>query len=268
MKKNRYTEFGNTVETIVYPFLLLVLMWSVYLVERITPYKFYKLGILPQSAKGLSGIFLSPLLHSQEDFSHIISNSLPIVILFGTLVYFYRQIAAQVFLISWFVSGLLVWLFAVNHGSYHIGMSSVIYALAGFLFVSGTLRKYRPLQGISLFVTFVYGSLIWGIFPIQERVSWEGHLAGLVTGVVLAFLYRKKGPQAPKYQYEIEKELGIEPPDLEGQWRENIRLAQERAEEIKRQQEVFIITYDYKPKTEVNNPSPPDEKNQPQSPDL
>jgi hypothetical protein len=61
--------------------------------------------------------------------------------------------------------------------------------------------------------------MIWGIFPMKEHVSWEGHLSGLVVGVVLAlFTTGKKGPQAPKYQYEIEKELGIDPPDLEGEW--------------------------------------------------
>jgi membrane associated rhomboid family serine protease len=55
-------------------------------------------------------------------------------------------------------------------------MSGIVYALAGFLFVSGVLRNYLPLQAISLFVAFVYGSMIWGIFPTETHVSWEGHL--------------------------------------------------------------------------------------------
>lgn len=268
MKRINKQEFGNTVETIMYPVLLLALMWTIFLAERITSLEFFRFGILPHDFTGLRGVLFSPLLHSESDIGHILNNSTPIAILLGALIYFYRAIAAQVFFISWFASGLLVWIFAAANGGYHIGMSSVIYALAGFLFVSGTIRKYRPLQGISLFVIFVYGSMIWGIFPIQEHVSWEGHLSGLVTGVVLAFLYKEKGPQAPKYDYEIEKELGIEPPDLEGQWRENIRLAQERAEEIRRQQEVFTFLYDYKPKNEVKNPSPPDEKTPPPGPGL
>ena len=98
--------------------------------------------------------------------------------------------------------------------------------MAGFLFTSGVIRKYLPLQAISLFVVFVYGSLIWGIFPMQPHVSWEGHLAGLISGVILAFVYRKLGPQSPKYMYEIEKEMGIEPIDYEQIWRE-AQLAQD-----------------------------------------
>lgn len=246
MQRSKQHQEGNTLEAIMYPVLLLVLMWSVYLFQRIAPTPLYQWGILPHEISGLRGVLFSPLLHSTSDFWHIVNNSTPIAILLGTLIYFYREIAAKVFFISWLSSGILVWTFAENNGAYHIGMSSVIYALAGFLFISGTLRKYRPLQAISLFVTFMYGSMIWGLFPVQERVSWEGHLTGFMTGIVLAILFKEKGPQAPKYQYEIEKELGIEPPDLEGQWLENIRLAEERAEEIRQQQAITII-YIYKP---------------------
>lgn len=256
MKRITKQEFGNTVETVMYPFLLLALMWSLYLLERISSFDLYKWGILPGKLSGLRGVLFSPLLHSPGDISHILNNSGPVAILLGALVYFYRGIAAQVFFISWICGGFLVWAFAAYDHSYHIGMSGVIYSLAGFLFVSGTLRRYRPLQGISLFVIFMYGSLIWGVFPTQERISWEGHLCGLIVGVVLAILYRAKGPQAPKYMYEIEKELGIEPPDLEGQWLENIRIANERAEEIRRQQEIWTVRYDYKP-----NDGPPGNTN-------
>jgi len=89
-------------------------------------------------------------------------------------------------------------------------MSGIVYGLAGFLFTSGVIRKYLPLQALSLFVIFLYGSMIWGVFPTPQPISWEGHLAGLLVGVFLAYWFRKKGPQRPKYQYEIEKELGIE----------------------------------------------------------
>ena len=116
-------------------------------------------------------------------------------------------------------------------------MSGVVYALAAFLFTSGALRKYLPLQGISLFVAFVYGSMVWGLFPIEPHVSWEGHLAGALTGVALAFVYRRRGPQAPKYIYEIEKELGIEPPDLEAIYNEKVRVAKLQEEERERHSE-------------------------------
>ena len=129
-------------------------------------------------------------------------------------------------------------------------MSGIIYALAGFLFTSGVLRKYLPLQGISLFVAFLYGSMIWGIFPMETHVSWEGHLSGLITGVLLAVFYRNNGPQRPKYQYEIEKEMGIEPPDLEGQYNQLIRQQEEerklREEKLKETGNQVKIVYHYK----------------------
>ena len=254
MRKSIKPQFGSTLETIMYPFLLLVLMWSIHLLQHVYPHSLFNWGILPKEWIGLRGVIFSPFLHATENFSHILNNSLPIAVLLGATIYFYRDVAGKVFFFSWFASGLLVWLFAQNTGSYHVGMSGVIYALAGFLFVSGTLRKHSSLQAISLFVTFVYGSMIWGVLPAGERVSWEGHLTGLITGIALAFIYRKKGVQQPKYQYEIEKELGIEPPDLEGMWLENIRIAEERAEALKQQEiqpQTQVFVYDYVPKIKV-----------------
>jgi len=111
----------------------------------------------------------------------------------------------------------------------------VIYSLVAFLFTSGTLRKYLPLLALSMFIAFVYGSMIWGILPISPKISWEGHFMGLIVGVIIAFIYRKQGPQRPKYIYEIEKELGIDPPDLEGQYWQKVRAAEE-AERVKKEE--------------------------------
>lgn len=266
MHKSNRPQFGSTLETIMYPFLLLLLMWSIHLLQHMYPRSLYNWGILPKDLIGLRGVLFSPLLHATDTFGHILNNSLPIAVLLGATIYFYREVAGKVFFFSWFSSGFLVWLFAQNTGSYHVGMSSVIYALAGFLFVSGTLRKHSSLQAISLFVTFVYGSMIWGVFPLEERVSWEGHLTGLLTGIALAFIFRKAGIQQPKYQYEIEKEMGIDPPDLEGMWLDNIRIAEERAEALRNQEhqeQVQVFVYDYVPKTksiQVDS-SPPTDPN-------
>jgi hypothetical protein len=133
-------------------------------------------------------------------------------------------------------------------------MSGIIYALAGFLFTSGVIRKFLPLQAISMFVAFMYGGMIWGILPMEEKISWEGHLMGLFTGIILAFIYKKQGPVRPKFIYEIEKELGIEPPDLEGIWNENLRIQKELEEEYIRQKNEFKIVYHYIPQSEYVKP--------------
>jgi len=222
--------FGSSLEAVFYPFLLVVLLWLVYWAEQLFDLPFYKLGVLPRTIEGLKGVVFMPLIHSNTEASHIANNSGPIFILLATLIYFYKEIALKVFIYTWILTGLFVWIYAQNKGSYHIGISGVIYGLAAFLFTSGYIRKYLPLQAISLFVAFFYGSMIWGVFPIEERISWEGHLMGFVIGIILANVYKQKGPERPKFQYEIEKEMGIEPPDLEGLWLENQRvLAEEEA---------------------------------------
>lgn len=262
MNQLRTYQFPTLIEVLTYPLLLVVLMWSVYLVQLATPDHLVQLGILPRHWDHWYGILFSPILHHPGDFGHIINNSIPAFLLTAALVYFYKESAGWVLLISWLCSGLFVWLFAKDNGSFHIGFSGVIYALAGYLFLGGILRKFRPYQAVSLFVVFMYGSMVWGIFPIEVNVSWEGHFSGLITGLILAVLFRKRGLQAPKYQYEIEKELGIEPPDLEGMWEENQRFYEEQ---LRLQQEaenannvdVFTgsepkIVYDFKPKKNDN----------------
>lgn len=243
------SRFGYAIEALLYPFLLLVLLWLIYWADAIFyEVDFYKFGVKPQTSEGLKGILLMPLIHSPKEITHIINNSFPTYVLLATLIYYYRSIALRVFVLMWVLTGLGLWAFSIDNHSYHIGISGIIYSLAGFLLTSGFLRSYKPLQAISLFVTFIYGSMIWGIFPMEPQVSWQGHLSGLLVGVVLAFYYRKEGPQAPKYQYEIEKEMGIEPPDPEGD------LRRAAAEEEARQQNPYQIIYHYKPKKSDQEP--------------
>ena len=239
MKQNTY--FENHLRNAIPPALfVVVIMWLVYWADFLFIFDFHKLGVLPKTIEGLKGILFMPLIHAHSDFKHILNNSVPTFLLLTLLFYSYKDIAVKVFFGSWILTGILVWIFATNKGSFHIGMSGVIYALAAFLFTSGVLRKYLPLQALSLFIVFLYGSLIWGIFPTTPRISWEGHLMGMIVGVLLAVYYRSEGPQRPKYQYEIEKELGIEPPDLEGMYLEQVRLAEEaeakrKADELENQ---------------------------------
>lgn len=249
--KSKNHPFGSLFESMLYPLLLLAVMWLVFWAEQLFSVDFHTFGVLPKTIEGLKGIIFMPLLHAENDVNHIINNSFPTFVLLAAIIYFYRDIALKVFVLLWLGTGLMLWLYAENTGSYHIGMSGVIYGMLGFVFTSGVLRKYLPLQAISLFVVFVYGNLVWGIFPIKAHVSWEGHFMGLVVGFLVAILYKGKSVQRPKYQFEIEKEMGIEPPDLEGIWlaeQERIKAYKEEQERI---ENGYIIVYDYLPKEEI-----------------
>lgn len=255
MKQEKH-PFGSGYEAFGVASVLLVIMWIFYFLDAYMSYDYTDLGLVPQTLSGLKGIAFMPLVHSPIDIHHIINNSAPTFFLTAALLYFYRSIAYKVFLLGWILTGGFLWLFAQTESGNHIGMSGLIYFLAAFLFTSGVLRKYFQLQVISLAVVFIYGSMIWGIFPLKEEVSWEGHLCGLVAGVMMAFVFKKEGPKRPKYQFEIEKELGIDPPDLEGMWNERVRMAEERQRALEAEQmEQVKIIYHIKGKEEANRQS-------------
>lgn len=205
-----HSEKQRIITSITVPVLFLLSMWLVKIIEVVFQIQLNFLGITPLSLEGLPGIILSPFLHG--DWNHIMANSVPVFVLLAALYYFYRTLATEILVLTVLLSGLWVWLGA--RSGVHIGASGVIYALAAFLMVSGFLRRDNRLMALSFVVVFLYGSLIWGIFPElfpEKNISWEGHLSGLIAGLVLAWFYRKKGPQRKKYSWELEEEADDAP---------------------------------------------------------
>jgi membrane associated rhomboid family serine protease len=206
-------EFTKSFNAIIIPLVFVLIIWIVKLTEEILSLEFYNLGIYPLSLHGLKGVIFSPLIHGS--FRHLISNTVPLLVLGWALFYFYKELGIRITLFGWLMSGLWVWVFARE--SYHIGASSVIYSWAAFLFVSGVIRRHPRLMALSLLITFLYGSMIWGIFPIKERISWEGHLMGMLSGIILAYFYRKTGLQQKVYIWETEPEPD-DPDEAEPYW--------------------------------------------------
>jgi len=160
-------------------------------------------GVYPREFKGLFGILSSPFIHG--DWKHLFNNSVPLIVLGSALFHFYNRLAIRVWIYSIIFTGILVWL--GGRPSFHIGASGLVYALATFLFFSGFIRKHKPLMAISMIVVFIYGGMVWGIFPKDEHISWEGHLFGAINGLFWALYYRDEGPQRKKYSWEIEEEI-------------------------------------------------------------
>ena len=188
--------------SLLFPVLIIALFWLVKLTENVLGLDLAEFGILPLQVEGLPGILLSPFIHSSYD--HLLSNSIPFMILGFALFYFYRNLAYRILFLIYILSGICVWL--GGRESYHIGASGIVYGLASFLFFSGVLRKDANLLTIGIIVIFLYGSMFWGIFPLKPGISWESHLWGAASGLLLSLYYRDQGPVRPKASWENEPE--------------------------------------------------------------
>ena len=173
--------------SLIFPAVFIFLFWMVETAEQILGISLVKFGVYPLHLKGLLGIITSPFIHS--DFNHLISNSVPFFILMAALIYFYRRISYRIFFQLYIFAGIFLWIF--GREVWHIGASGVVYALAAFHLISGIIRNDVRLLTLSIVVVFLYGGLIWGLLPIDPTISWEGHLWGALSGVFLAFYYRK-----------------------------------------------------------------------------
>ncbi|HPS61792.1 MAG TPA: rhomboid family intramembrane serine protease [Bacteroidales bacterium] len=208
--------------SVTYPVILVLILWVIHGADLVFDLNLNEYGLYPLEVKGLPGILTSPFLHA--DLAHLSANSIPLLVLGSFLFYFYREIAWRTLFLLYLITGAWVWVFA-RGGTAHIGASGVIYGMASFLFFSGMIRRETGLLVITMLVAFLYGGLIWGLFPQlfpNQPISWESHLMGLLAGVVLAVYYRKDGPQRKKYEWEDEEDDndGGEPGNTPGPWSE------------------------------------------------
>ena len=216
----------HLLKTAKFPLIFIIIIWAVKLIELSLETTFVDYGVLPSKLSGIKGIMFSPFIH--KDIKHLLNNSIPILILGSSLCFFYKKNYKIIFPLLFFVSGVFLW--CLGRMNLHIGASGIVYALASFIFFSGVISKNKNLSALSLIVIFIYGSLFWGLFPTHQEISWEGHLSGFISGMILSWFYRKDLPKREKYQWEIEEE-------------------KEESEKIRREiEKEILIKYDYKNK--------------------
>jgi membrane associated rhomboid family serine protease len=225
-----------------FPAIFIVVIWLIELTAQSGSQRLVWLGIRPRTFEGLIGIFTSPFIHG--DLDHILSNTLPIFLVGTGLIYFYKEIAWRVIGMIWMFTGIWVWLIARPES--HIGASGLIYGFVFFLFFSGLLRKDTRLMAVSMLITFLYGSMVWGILPVNQLISWESHLSGSVAGIFAAFYFRGEGPQRPKAQWEIDEELEKNNPPVE-------EILDPTDESPATTQPPVNIQYHYAEKQKINN---------------
>ena len=184
MNDNHF-KYSNSV--IGLPLFFVWFLWFIYWIEIKFDFDFIENGIFPRTFYGFQGVIFSPFIHA--DIEHLYNNSIPLLVLLAALRYFYPKQSIPVIGYGILLSGLITWI--IGRGSYHIGASGLIYVLVSFIFFKGIQTKYYRLVALSLAVVIVYGGMVWYIFPkVEDTISWEGHLAGLITGFVLSLIYK------------------------------------------------------------------------------
>jgi membrane associated rhomboid family serine protease len=228
-------------KAIWFPLIFTLILWAIKSMEYFFNLDFKTFGLYPLRPEGLIGIITSPLIHS--DFNHLINNSLPLFLLLSAIFYFHRDIAWKVFFLVYILSGIWVWF--GGRPSYHIGASNLVYGFASFLFLSGILRKHPRLIAISLLITFLYGSMVWGIlpyelFPYKEDMSWEGHLWGLIAGIVAAVFYKDRGISRKDMEERLENTPDTVPEEIWNKQTEEKDLKEERKNDKKDPLDEFL----------------------------
>ncbi|MGB5378994.1 rhomboid family intramembrane serine protease [Muriicola sp.] len=194
------TNFKFSNRVLLVPMASVLLIWTIFWMELKFQSNWNDYGIYPRTLTGLRGILFGPFLHGSVE--HLYNNTIPLAVLMATLLYFYRSISFKVLFWGMLLAGSITW--SIGRPSYHIGASGVIYLLASFIFFKGIFTKHYRLVAVSLIVSFIYGSMLWYIFPIKEEISWEGHLGGFLIGLLMAVFLKAKLPIIPKYAWEKE----------------------------------------------------------------
>lgn len=152
-------------------------------------------GVRPLDSDGLLGIVFQPFLHA--DWAHLINNSVALLVLGTIIALSGMKPLVKVTLISWVLSGAVSWLIG-GLGTMHIGASGIVFGYIFYVIVRGlfTRRFLHLIVGLVIGFYFGLGALA-GLSPLQEGISWQGHLGGAVGGVVSAFGLRR-GRATPK----------------------------------------------------------------------
>lgn len=180
-------QFKFSTAVIGVPVFFVLFLWVIYWIQIRFDFDFYQNGIYPRDFFGLQGILFSPFIH--ENLEHLYNNSIPLFVLLTALQFFYPKQSFGVICYGILFSGLITWI--IGRENFHIGASGLIYVLVSFIFFKGIQTKYYRLVALSLSVILLYGGMIWYVFPdVDAAISWEGHLAGFITGFGLSLYYK------------------------------------------------------------------------------
>ena len=239
---NNQNQFKFTTGVLGYPILFVLIIWTVFWFEVRFGYVFNSFGVYPRTLTGLRGIIFSPFIHS--DIEHLYHNTIPLFVLSAALFYFYREISWKVIFYGILLSGFLTW--CIGRPANHIGASGLIYVLMSFTLFKGVFTKHFRLIALSLLIVFLYGSMIWYVFPIKENISWEGHLSGLIVGLFFALIFKKSIAKPKKYAWEQDDYKEEDDPFLKHFDEEGNFIETKEANEVEEKGDLPKINYHFK----------------------
>ncbi len=171
------------------------LLWVLEAVDYATGHALDHYGIVPRDPDSLTGVVSAAFLHF--GFDHVASNSVPLLVLgFIAALSGIRRFLAVCGLIV-VADGLGTWLISPS-GTLTLGASGVVFGLFGYLLVRGFVERKALGIAVAVGVAAIWGtSIVAGILPTNTAVSWQGHLCGLVAGIVTALCFRRPAPRRP-----------------------------------------------------------------------
>jgi len=186
----------------VYAAAFVGLLWAIAVLDTVLGLNLYRYGIYPRRLDGLAGILFAPLIHGS--FAHLFSNTLPLIVLGTVLLYGYPRASKAVIVLIYLGAGVAVWV--MGRSSFHIGASGVTLGMMTFVFLMGIVRWEPRSIALSCVVFFLYGGMIWGIFPGDSGISFEYHLFGAVVGALAVWFWRDLDPPPAPKRYDWEDE--------------------------------------------------------------
>jgi membrane associated rhomboid family serine protease len=169
---------------------LLGMIWLVFVLDRVLPLE--SLGLVPRRFSGIPGIVAMPFLHA--DFKHLLGNTIPLAVTLLLLAGSRANSGAIVIMII-LLAGLGLWLF--GREARHIGASGLVFGLVSFHIFAGFFEKRIQSIVIALIVGLLYATtLLQGVVPFQQGVSWDGHLVGAVAGGIVALIAARQMQEA------------------------------------------------------------------------
>ena len=171
--------------------LFIAAIWAVFALDYFLPLE--TLGLVPRTFRGLTGIVAMPFLHG--DFKHLLGNSIPLAVTVMLLAGSRANSRLIVLMIA-LLCGAGLWLF--GRTALHIGASGLVFGLIAFHVFAGVFEKRLQSVIIACIVGLLYAStLLKGVIPFQNGVSWEGHLIGAISGVLVALLVSRTLKDSP-----------------------------------------------------------------------